>query len=128
MDISPRSTDYVVDDPSWLGSEHGYEAARTGTLDASLFTPATHYPDGFIPSGTPLGLVTATKLYGPYKADASDGRETLVGHLKVAKEVRAADAKIGCAILDHGKVRESRLPFPVDAAGKADVAGRIQYV
>jgi hypothetical protein len=40
-------------DQSWLGSTHGSRNARTETIDISTFTPSTHYPNGYIPSGTP---------------------------------------------------------------------------
>lgn len=129
-DIQPRTTEYQVpDDPSWLGSAHGLDATGTITLDAAAFTAETHYPDGYIPGGTPLAEITATHLYGPYTtADTTTGLGVLAGHLVASKAVKAADAKIVAAILTHGKVRAANLFLPVDAAGKADVAGRIQYV
>ena len=40
-------------DQSWLGSSHSIANCRTETLDISAFNKATHYPDGYIPSGTP---------------------------------------------------------------------------
>ena len=129
-DIQPRTTEYQVpDDPSWLGSAHGLDATDTITLDAAAFDPETAYPDGYIPGGTPLAEITATGLYGPYTtANTTTGLGVLAGHLVTSKAVKAADAKIVAAILTHGKVREANLFLPVDAAGKADVAGRIQYV
>lgn len=124
MDISPRSTSHVVDDPSWLGSAHGTDATRTITLDTSAFTAATHYPDGFVPSGTALTLIAGTGLYGPAAdADAATGC-----FLYGAVEMRTGGPDVGAAALDHGKVRESRLPQPVSAAFKTGVAGRIQFV
>ncbi|WP_399142271.1 hypothetical protein Q3A86_33115 [Streptomyces sp. NBUA17] len=35
---------------------------------------------------------------------------------------------VGAAMLVHGKVRTSRLPVEVDAAGQADVAGSIRFI
>lgn len=125
MTIQVKTTDYTgVDDPSWLGSAHGYESMDTGTLDVSKFTAGTYYPNGVIPGGTKLGLVTATKLYGPYDDTATDGRETLVGFLGKAQVV-GGQTRLVSPIFKHGEVVESRLPFPVDAAGWADVDGRI---
>ncbi len=57
-------------DQSWLGSTHGLYNARTVTPDPALF-PASDYPNG-VPSGTPLGEVTATGKVGPYSGDATD--------------------------------------------------------
>lgn len=67
-DISVASTAYQVDRRAWLLSPHGTGPGETLsiTLDVSAFTAGTHYPDGYIPSGTPLGKITATGLYGPY--------------------------------------------------------------
>ena len=116
------------EDQSWLRSSHGTDAPETAVLDLALFTKATHYPDGYIKSGEPLGQVTETGLYGPYQADATDGRETLVGHLFTTQAVRDGGGNVVGNILTHCKVVEARLPHPVDDAGKADVAGAIRYV
>lgn len=62
-------------DQSWLGSTHGIWECRTVAPDPALFTEAA-YPDG-VPSGTPIGLVTATGLAGPYTGDSTDEVQTL---------------------------------------------------
>ena len=136
MDISPRSTSYVVDDNSWLDSEHGTDAAEPVTLNLALFD-ASQFANGFIPSGCALGKVTSTGLYGPYDDTASDGRQVLVGHLLGGVKVAAGvtTGSLGGAMQTHGRIKENRLPFQsgqtgrgyVDANGKADVAGRIRY-
>jgi hypothetical protein len=66
MNLSLTTESFLADDQSWLGSAHGTEACRSITLDTSAFTEAIHYPDGFFKSGIPLGLITASGLYGPY--------------------------------------------------------------
>lgn len=129
MDLTQRTITFAGDDQSWLGSEHGTQATESIVLDTSLFTPATHYPDGFFKSGIPLGKITTGGKYGPYSDAASDGRQTLVGFLFAAvgaPSVTTIDP--AGAMFTHGKVRESRLPVAVDAAGKADVAGSIRFV
>lgn len=67
-DISVATTSYQVEKRSWLLSPHGTEPGTTPgvTLDISAFTAGVHYPNGYIPSGTPLGKITASGLYGPY--------------------------------------------------------------
>lgn len=129
VSIAPRVSDpgWVTDDPSWLGSAHGTDSTQTVTLDASLFTAETHYPDGYLPSGLNLAKVTATGLYGPYDNTEDDGREVFKGHLVGPREVPTATAKIAAAILVHGTVREENLPIAIDSAGKADATG-IQYI
>jgi Bacteriophage lambda head decoration protein D len=129
MNLNVRTEIHGMDDQSWLGSAHGTDAARSITLKVSLFTPATHYPNGFFRSGTPLGRVTASGLYGPYDNAAADGREALVGFLLTAVAAPASTTSdVSGAMLDHGRVLEARLPIAVDAPGKTDVAGRIQFI
>lgn len=129
MDLTIRSDTYTQDDQTWLGSAHGTNSARSITLDTSMFTSGTHYPNGYFISGIPLGKITATGKYGPYSNAASDGTETLVGFLMCAVDapsVNTVDPQ--GALLDHGKVITAKLPIAVDANGVADVAGRIQFV
>lgn len=74
-------------------------------------------------------LIHATTVAGG--GAVSDGSETLAGFLFDAVAVPdTADTAIDCAaaMLTHGKVVEANLPISVDAAGKADVAGRIRFV
>lgn len=67
-DISVATVNYQVDKRAWLLSPHGTDPGTTPsiTLDVSAFASGVHYPNGYIPSGTPLGRITATGLYGPY--------------------------------------------------------------
>lgn len=128
MSIAPKTTTITgPGNPGWLGSAHGTDATRTITLDVSTFTAATHYPNGFVPGGTPVGKITTSGKYGPYDNTAEDGTETLVGFVYGDFPVDGQTA-LAVALLDHGKVVEARLPISVDAAGKTDVAGRIQFV
>lgn len=124
-DISVRSHSYQVDNREWLIGQHGVDLTPSVTLDISKFTKNTHYPNGFIKSGTPLGIVTATGLYGPYNDGASDGTEVCRGLL--FSFVRAIDefgttlTKVGGARFVHGAVKESKLPIAINANGKADL-------
>ena len=125
-DISVRSSAYQVEDRSWLVGTHGTDVTPSVTLDISKFTQNTHYANGYIKSGTALGKVTATGLYGPYDNAPSDGRETCAGLL--FSSVRAVDtstgsalAKVGGARFVHGAVTAANLPATVDANGKADL-------
>lgn len=72
MDLYLRTESFGQDDQSWLGSAHGTDMARSITLDASTFTKNTHYPQGFLLSGIPLGKITATGKYGPYAGNAAE--------------------------------------------------------
>lgn len=236
MDLSMRTEAFSFDDQSWLGSAHGTDAARTITLDTSAFTEGTHYPNGYFPSGLPLGKITSSGKYGPYGASTSevqtvtitggptggtytltfdgsttaaiafnataaavqsalealsnvdpgdvvcaggphpgtavtvtfggnylgenvpqmtaasgsltggttptvtvttttaggstvsDGTEVLAGFLFCAvKSPSVNTTDVGAALLEHGRVIASKLPIAVDAAGQADVSGRIIF-
>jgi hypothetical protein len=124
-DISVRSHSYQVDNREWLIGQHGADLTPSVTLDISKFTKNTHYPNGFIKSGTPLGIVTATGLYGPYNDAASDGTEVCRGLLfsfvKAIDEFGNTLVKVGGARFVHGAVKESKLPIAINANGKADL-------
>ncbi|MFE0533827.1 head decoration protein [Streptomyces nigra] len=128
MNLTTTTETFGQDDQSWLKSAHGTDSAQPITLDTSAFVAGTHYPNGYFPSGLPLGRITATGLYGPYDGAASDGRETLAGFLFTAvsaPSVNTIDPQ--GALLWHGAVIEAKLPRPVDAAGKGDVAGFVKF-
>jgi len=114
---------FTQDDKSWLASRDGLTVARSVTLDFALFTAATHYPNGYIPAGIALGLVTATGRYGPYLAAAGDGRSTFRGFLLSELRVRTSNTtgKGAGALYWKGIIRQSRLPanHGLDAAAIA---------
>src|SRR5262245_19664679 len=126
-DISVHSSSYQVEDRSWLVGTHGVDMTPGVTLDISKFTKATHYPNGYIPSGTAIAKITASGLYGPYNDAAADGTQTNGGLL--FSSVRAVDnngnvlAKVGGAKFIHGLVNTAKLPANsgLDANGKADL-------
>lgn len=127
MPIRTSPTIVGNSDPSWLGSAHGTDATQSITLDIAKFVKATHYAKGRIKSGEPLGKLTATGLYAPYKSDASDGTETLAGFLYSDVPVFTGDVSAPAAIFLHGQVKTANLPRSVDEAGKTDVAGHILF-
>ena len=123
MDLTITTESFGMSDHSWLGSAHGVDSARSVTLDIAKID-SDFVASGYAPSGLPLGVVTATGLYGQYDGDASDGRQTLVGFLVEAVKAVTGHKASG-AILEHGVVKADRLPAEIDANGVADVAGRI---
>lgn len=121
------------DDQSWLASSHGTDAGDSGTLDGASFTGT--FTDGLVPSGVAVALHATSGRYVAYDdADVTgEDVEDMVGHLFTAQQVIAKDGQtydVPCSVLRHCKVREANLPtgHGLDAAGKADVAGRIDYV
>jgi hypothetical protein len=128
MQLEQRVETFGQGNQSWLQGPHGTDCNRGVTLDTSTFTPNTHYPAGYFPSGLPLGRITATGKVGPYDNAASDGREVLRGFLMDDVHAPAVNTldPVG-AMFIHGGVVLANLPIAVDAAGQADVAGRIWF-
>lgn len=129
-DISVTTNDYQVEDRSWLLSQWGQGPGENPSvvLDISTFTKATHYPNGYIPSGVPLAKITASSdankiTVGPYDDAAVDGRATFFGFLFAATKVPDVNDNTkdcGGAAVVMGVVKLSRLPIALDANGQAD--------
>jgi hypothetical protein len=129
-DISMQTRSYQVDDRRWLLAEPDVKLNRT--LDPSKFTAGTHYPNGYLPSGTAIAKVTATGLYGPYDATANDGRQTAdsltYGSATFIRQDGSTAAKVGIsAVVYDTIVSVGKLPFQtgagaIDTAGKATLA------
>lgn len=130
-DISVSTTQYQVEDRSWHLSQLGSGPGENPNvvLDVSAFTPGTHYPNGYFPSGLPLGVITAASdanktVVGPYDNAAADGRQTCFGLLHSSVKVpNTADTTkdVGGSAVVIGFVKLSRLPVALDAAGQADL-------
>lgn len=100
-------------DTSWLDSAHGTDHGATATFVAANFTAATHYPNGYVPSGLPVNAADRANLK-PWTGVAG---ETL-GFVLFDRPVDG-QAKMGVPVLFHGRVRTKRLPvtFTVPTAG-----------
>ncbi|RBO87032.1 head decoration protein [Nocardia puris] len=113
---------------------HEFTGGSSPNITPATVTPGvnSHFPDGYIPSGTVIGRVTSTGLYGPYSDSANDGREVARG-LTFAKVIaRRANgslaSQVGTGRLIHGFVSPAKLPFQsgpgsLDAAAVADLPG-----
>jgi hypothetical protein len=121
------------EDQSWLGSAHGTSEADPITLNADTFL--TLFPDGIVPSGVVVGIVTATGLYVPYTDAATNGAGSDVarGHLLTTVNLGGTTAgtvdRVACALFWHGEVVEANLPtgHGLTAAAKVDL-NQIRYV
>jgi hypothetical protein len=105
---------YGAGDQSWLGSSHGIHECRTEILDVSAFTAGTHYPNGYVPSGTPVAKVGG--LLVPY--DSTEATTTnagvLAGFLYTDQKV-VGTQDFGVPLLDHGRVKTAKVPQGVQA-------------
>jgi head decoration protein D len=129
------------EDRRWLGTRKGTQDMRSITLDVSTFLPAHLADKGAIPSGTVLGKITATGLYGPYDNAASDGRQTAAGFLFTTTKVGtgtgadlATAADVGVALFWTGIIKQSKLPAfagtvlgELDSAALVDLASWIRF-
>lgn len=114
-----RTENYGSGDQTWLGSTHGIRNARTNVIDISTFTAATHYPNGFLPSGLEVNAADETAVK-PYTG--AEGEQ--LGYLLTDQQV-VGTQDFGAPILRHGIINISNLPTAhVTAAdGTAAVAG-----
>ncbi len=100
----------------WLRSDHGIWNGRTESLDIGAFTAGTHYPNGYIPSGTPVALVGGQLV--PYDSTEATvaGAGVLAGHVFTDQPgVPASTEDLNVPLLDHGRVNPARVPQGVQA-------------
>ncbi len=115
-------------DMSWISGSAGLREARTETVDISAWD-ATHYPNGFIPSGTPAAKVGGKLV--PYDADEDviTDAGVLAGHILTDQPVIGA-GDFAVPLYDHGRVKVSKLPvsFTPPAAAAKRAAITIVYI
>lgn len=101
-------------DQSWLGGSHGIHNCRTETLDVSAFTAGTHFPNGYVPSGTPLAKVAG--LMVPYTSaeGTTTGAGVLAGFLYTDQPV-VGTGDFAVPVLDHGRIKTAKVPTGSDA-------------
>lgn len=113
-EISVTTTGYQAEKRSWLLGPHGVGPGdnRGITIDASLFTAGTHYPNGYLPSGTAI-----SPAGGPYS-----GTGACAGLLFSSVKLATATSKVGGALVVHGFVNTNKLPFS-SGAGSLGAGG-----
>jgi len=120
MQLNPRTVPTPATDVEFLASKH--MITKAVTLDAETVT-ADDNGDKTLRAGTVLGEITASGLYGPYDAEAEDGRSTAACILLNTVNLRHGNA--AAAALTHGVVLEARLTG-IDAAAKEQLS-RIEF-
>ena len=126
MELGLKSEAWGADDQTWLGSRHGTGNGRSITLaftGTSAFSKAsfdeTDVFKGFVPSGTPIAIRTDGRAV-PYVQGGVAQNGVLAGFLLSPVRVPTGDYAVG-ALLDHGRVRFSRLPAGVAFGTKAEL-------
>ncbi|WIA95808.1 hypothetical protein [Curtobacterium sp. MCBA15_004] len=110
-----RTETFGSGDQSWLGSAHGIGNCRTETIDISAFTASTHYPNGYIPSGTPVAKVSGLLVPYDVTAGTTTGAGILAGHIFTDQPV-VGTQDFPAPLLDHGRVKTASVPFANFAA------------
>lgn len=103
-----RSTPWKGNSHKWLGSAHGTGNAPTGTPDVASFTEATHYPDGYLPEGTPVDATDLAALK-PYVAPAVGEPALNLGFLLDNTRVVGGKAT-PVAVIRHGSIVAEFIP------------------
>lgn len=100
-----RTETFGSGDQTWLGSTHGIRNARTAVIDISTFTAGTHYPDGYLRSGTEVNAADETAIK-PYTGVAGEK----LGYLLTDQSV-VGSQDFGAPILRHGIINIPNLPI-----------------
>jgi hypothetical protein len=66
MQLTQLTESFGNQDHDWLGSAEGTQSQRSCTIAVASLTEGTHYPNGFIPDGTPLAKATSGTYSGKY--------------------------------------------------------------
>lgn len=143
MDLAVRTQTFGQSDQSWV-VDPDYAGKVGCTLDLSKFgsgqlTGWTSGTTGIIPSGTALGVVTASGKFGPYDDSKSDGTQTLAGILwdDIVFAAGATTGNLGASRVVLGLVYVAKLPLTassagtpgrIDAAAQADTVAKIVFV
>lgn len=86
-----KTITYGTGDYSWLLNTDGLDEAISGVLDVSTFTEATHFPNGFFPSGTPVNIADRSAIV-PFTDTAGEVLAFVKGDFKTdgTEDVNAA--------------------------------------
>lgn len=102
MGIATTSETLSGGDYTWLATGYDVQNVVSGTLDVSGFTIS----NGYIPSGTPVKLVTQTGLYTA--ASTTSTSATLAGF--VLHDTAAATDDVPFALLTDARIDASEVP------------------
>lgn len=108
MDFTPTRTTLTDATDGVIASRDGTEFTRTITLDVTKFVAATHFPNGFLPSGSPLVRNAATAMYEPALAAVGSPSD---GVLYKRVDIAAGATKVAGPLLWRGVLRTSLIPY-----------------
>lgn len=100
-----KTTQYGTGDFSWLLNTDGLDQAVTGVATASAFTKATHFPNGFLPSGLPV-RVDARGNIRPW-ADVAGAR---LGFVKGDTKFDGTE-DVNLSFVARGQIKTAKVPL-----------------
>lgn len=104
-----RTETFGSGDQRWIGSPHGLYDTLTVTIDISAFTAGTHYPNGYIPSGTRLNIVNEQQVI-PWVDGAGAKLAFLYTDQQVVPASGVGAKDFAVPALAHGTIKIARLP------------------
>lgn len=116
-----RVDEPIKDDYTWAASRHGFHTAQSATLNVSAFVKATHYPNGYVPSGTPVRKVGLK--WEPLVVTTNVEYD---GILLEPVTVRDGQVNAIGAVIDEGIVHGARLRGSVAGAKPTAAIGIVQ--
>jgi len=123
--IRPAGTSRASDQ-RWIGSRHALESAITGTIRVADFTKATHYPNGYLPSGLPVNGADKSAVK-PFTGAAGEVLRFLKDNHQVVVNAQGdAPADIQVALLWHGLIKTDFVPGDFTAPTGA-AAGNFEF-
>lgn len=100
---------------AWMYNSRGIRDGVTAVPDLSAFDKATHYPDGYLRSGTPVKVNDLAKVV-PWE-DEADAKLGFIGG-----DFDLEDAEAGVHVITHPEtIKTNRLPVAFTAPTAASV-------
>ena len=104
-----KTTSYGTGDFSWLLNTDGLDEAISAVVDISDFTAGTHFPDGYLRSGTPVRVDDRGDVR-PW-ADTAGAR---LGFIKGDFKTDGVE-DVNVAVILRGNIKLSKLPVTLAA-------------
>lgn len=116
-----KTTTYGTGDYSWMLNTDGLDEAVSGVLDVSSFTAATHFPNGYFPSGLPVN-VADRDVIKPW----TDTSGAVLGFVKGDFKTDGVE-DVNCAVVVRGNIKTAKVPLSGFAVPTTAVQPRFAF-